>query len=172
MKRSRRNFKEKRFEDRRSGRERRGADDIISAGTERRGSKDSINGIERREHKRFQVTDFTFVRLRSKADEDIGQLLDIGHGGLSLRYFEHVKKKPRNFSELGISLSGGDFAINEIPFITVSDSELDNDSPFNKITFRRYGMQFEYLTPDQKVKLDYFLLNHTSSGDDLKRFMR
>ncbi len=166
-----RNFQAKIFEDRCSGRGRRGADDIIFAGTERRSSKDSRNGIERRKHRRYQVMDFTFVRLRSKGDEDIGQLLDIGHGGLSLRYFEHANK-PRKFSELGIFLSGGDFVINEIPFIIVSDIKLDNNLPFSALKFRRYGLQFEYLTPDQKFKLDYFILNYTSGGADLKRFIR
>lgn len=158
-------------EDRRFGRDRRGAADIISVSADRRSSKDRRNGIVRREHKRFQVIDFTFVKLRSKVNEDIGQLLDLSHGGLSLRYFA-TGKKPRNFSELDILLSGGDFAIKEILFITVSDIEMDNNSPLNTISFRRYGMQFEYLTPDQKFKLDYFLLNHTSGGAYLKKFIR
>ena len=156
MKSSHRNFQAKILDERRSGRDRRGADDIISAGTERRSSKDSINGIERRKHRRFKVKDFTFVKFRSESDEDVGQLLDISKEGLSLRYFVNTKK-PKNFYKLDIYLSGGDFIIAGIPFKTISNTELNDGLQFSPPIFRRSSVQFGHLTPNQISKLDYFL---------------
>ncbi len=51
--------------------------------------------------------------------------------------------------------------MDKVPFRTVSHIELVRNIPFNSIIFRRYGVQFEKLTPEQTTKLDYCLLNHT-----------
>jgi len=111
-------------------------------------------------HQRFRAKDLTFVKLSSEHEEDIGQLLDISKGGLSLRYFLN-DEKPRNYKELGIFVSGGNFAIDKIPFKTVSDTQLANGSPFSMIILRRYGLQFDKLKPEQLSKLDHFLQNYT-----------
>ena len=168
MKSSHRNFQAKILDERRSGRDRRGADDIISAGTERRSSKDSINGIERRKHRRFKVKDFTFVKFRSESDEDVGQLLDISKGGLSLRYFVNAEK-PKQFYKLDIFLSGDDFIIAEIPFRTISNTKLSDGLQFSPTIFRRSSVQFGRLTPNQISKLDYFF-SQQKIKDPLKPF--
>lgn len=145
---------------RRSGKDRRVLADPNYRGIERRISNDRRKGTMRRDYKRFRPKDLTFVKLNSEYEEDIGQLLDISKGGLSLRYFIN-EEKPRNYSDLGIFVSGGDFAVDWLPFKGVSDNVLKNNSMFSTILLRRYAVQFENLTPDQGAKLDYFLLNHT-----------
>jgi len=72
------------------------------------------------------------------------------------------EEKKRDYSELGIFLAGGNFTIDGIPFKTASDTALAERSPFSTLLFRRYGVQFQNLTPEQTSRLDYFLLNHTS----------
>jgi len=118
------------------------------------------NEKDRRKDKRFQVKRFTFVKLWSESYEDIGQLLDISKTGLSLRYFAKAQN-PINFSQLGLLSSGCDLAIDGIPFSVVSDTELPNGSPLDPIIFRRSGVQFGQLTPEQLLELDYFLKTNT-----------
>jgi len=145
---------------RRSSQDRRVSADSNYKGIERRISGDRRKEAGRRIYKRFQAKDLTFVKLNSEYEEDLGQLLDISKGGLSLRYFKD-EERSRSYTDLGIFMSGGDFAVDWIPFKGVADTVLKNNSLFNTILLRRYAVQFEDLTPDQAAKLDYFLLNHT-----------
>jgi hypothetical protein len=127
---------------------------------EKRITGDRRLGTRRRMHKRFRVKDLTFVKLNPENKENIGELLDISKGGLSLRYF--VKEEaPRDYSDLGLFSSGGDLIIDEVLFSTVLDTELVNKMSYSTIRFRRYGVQFEELTSEQTAQLDYFLSYHT-----------
>ena len=145
---------------RRSGSDRRVCADPGYRGTERRIARDRRKGIRQRKHPRFKAKDLTFVKLKFEKNEDIGQLLDISREGLSLRYFVSHEKE-YNYSELGIFLSGGSFVVDNIGFKAVSDTKIAEGSPFSTIMFRRYGVQFVNLTPEQAAMLDFFLLNHT-----------
>lgn len=136
--------------------------------TDRRIRKDRRNGAERRKHERFEVKDFTFVKLRSEYEEDVGQLLDISKGGLSLRYFVNAEK-PKIFDKLDIFFSGGEFIIAGIPFKTISNTKLSDGLQFSPTIFRRSGVQFGHLTPKQISKLDYFFSQHKIK-DSLKPF--
>jgi hypothetical protein len=119
------------------------------------------NDNDRRKDKRFQVKRFTFVKLWSESNEDIGQLLDISKSGLALRYFSKAQN-PINFSRLGLVSSECDLTIDGIPFRVVSDTELPNGSPLDPINFRRSGVQFEQLTSEQLTELEYFLKTNTT----------
>jgi len=130
-------------------------------GLERRITGDRRKGIRKRKTPRFRAKDLTFVKLNSENREDVGELLDISKEGLSLRYFVK-EEKPQDYSDLGLFSSGGDLIIDEVPCKIVVDTELVNNIPFSTIIFRRYGLQFENLTSEQTVKLDYFLTKHTS----------
>jgi hypothetical protein len=147
------------FSGRRSYIDRRVFDDPNFSGIERRMIKDRRGVACRRENERFQIKDFTFVKLWSESNEDIGQLLDLSKRGLSFRYFV-TGKNPSNFSELGIFTSGSGLAVDGIPFMIISDTEL-NESPFGQIIFRRSGVQFGPLTDYQISKLEYFQKNFT-----------
>ena len=115
---------------------------------------------DKRNDKRFQVKKFTFVKLWSESNEDIGQLLDISKRGLSLRYFAK-DQNPSNFSHLSIVSSECDSDIDKIPFTVVSDTELANGSQSDPIIFRRAVVQFGQLTSQQLSELDDFLKKHT-----------
>jgi hypothetical protein len=122
---------------------------------------------DKRNDKRFQVKRFTFVKLWSESNEDMGQLLDINKRGLSLRYF--VKdQNPSDFSHLSIVSSECDSDIDKIPFTVVSDTELANGSPHGPIIFRRAVVKFGELTTKQLLELDDFLKKHTIAlhGDE------
>jgi hypothetical protein len=123
------------------------------------------NEKDRRKDKRFQVKRFTFVKLWSESNEDIGQLLDISKRGLSLRYFSKAQN-PINFSQLGLFSPDCDLSIDGIPFRVVSDNELPNGSPLDPIDFRRSGVQFGQLTTKQLSELEYFLKTNTTLLSD------
>lgn len=143
----------------RSGFDRRVFSDPNYRGVERRISGERRTRKDKRANSRFRVKDLTFVKLQSESKVDIGQLLDISKQGLALRCFVD-EEKPREYSSLGIFLSGGEFIVDDVPFRTVSDIELNNNPQFSTIILRRYGLQFKDLTPEQVEKLDKFLLNH------------
>ena len=144
---------------RRSGYDRRAPLPHHYRGIERRTQRDRRTGARYRLFSRFRPKDLTFVRLFAESREDMGQLMDIGLGGLSLRYFVDADKT-RNYEHLGIFSMDADINIARIPFQTVSDTQLRH-SPFSTIILRRQGIRFENLTSDQQNKLDYFLSNCT-----------
>ena len=127
---------------------------------EKRVTAERRKGPQKRTDKRYRVKDLTFVKLRSESEIEIGQLLDISKEGLAFRHFID-NKKSRKYHDLGLFLSGGGFSIDRIPFKAVSSIELANNSQFSTIILKRYGVQFEKLTPDQTKRLDHFLLNYT-----------
>jgi hypothetical protein len=143
--------------DRRSGINRRSKDSHELIGADKRNCIDRRRGSDRRSTQRYQAKNFTFVKLWSNFDEDIGQLLDIGNGGLSFRYMSE-NEEPRIFSELGV-FTKGHVIITRIPFKIISDIELDKGSASTPIIFRRMGVQFGHLSPNQEFELDQFLDN-------------
>ena len=143
--------------DRRSGIDRRSADNRKLIDADKRNCADRRRGTDRRSTQRFQVKSFTFVKLWSEFDEDIGQLLDISSGGLSFRYMSEGEES-RTFSKLSI-FTNKSIIISRIPFKTISDIELDRGSASIPIIFRRSGIQFGYLAPHQQLELEQFL-NH------------
>lgn len=115
--------------------------------------------VRERTHERFQPKVRTFIRVSSESEEDIGQLIDISKGGLSICYFVN-EDKIRQYSELSIFTSDASFALEGIPIKNVSDAEL-KDIPFETTILRRHSIQFEKMTHEQISKLDYFLKNYT-----------
>ncbi len=126
---------------------------------ERKITGDRKKRKENREHTRFLAKEFTLVKLVCELEETVGTLMDISRGGLSIRYFT-TEETLQDFSDLSIFSSDGDYNSGEIPIKIVSDIERDR-SPSGKQTLRRYGIQFDRLTPKQMAGLDNFLLNYT-----------
>jgi len=114
---------------------------------------------DRRKHVRYRAKDHVYVNIRSRFDEEIGQLIDISKGGLSLNYPLNDDRST-SYDELGI-LSSIDLATERISFKTVSDIEILNQLNFGHRRLRRHGLEFKNLTPEQEAKLDYFIKNFT-----------
>jgi hypothetical protein len=122
---------------------------------------------ERRQHKRFQVHDGAFAVLRPRSDiwgqviDIVGQIADISRTGLMFRYIAGENPSHEPF-ELDIVLAGDGFRLDKIPFQTVSDVDVADESSFTPTTVRRQGVQFGALTHDQTAQLQHFILNHTT----------
>ena len=103
---------------RRNEPDRRKASDLNYKGPERR-TAGRRKMIDRRRHVRYRAKDHVYVNIRSRFDEEIGQLIDISKGGLSLNYPLNDDRST-SYDELGI-LSSIDLATERISFKTVSD---------------------------------------------------
>lgn len=126
---------------------------------ERRISGDRRKRKENRTHTRYFAKELTFVKLVSEHEVNMGQLLDISRGGLSIRCFA-AEENLQDFADLSIFSSYGDCNSGKIPIRIISDIEWEKLSSGKQI-LRRYGIQFDKLTPGQTAELDNFLLNHT-----------
>jgi len=145
---------------RRTFSDRRANSDSCYRGLEKRIGGDRRRLQDKRNCPRYRVKDVIFTRLRSEYEEGLGEVMDIGRGGVAVRYFV----KPdiiEDYSMMDLFLSGDNFMINTIPIKKVSDTELPNKTPFSAIVMRRYGLKFEELTTTQSSKLGYYIKYHT-----------
>lgn len=113
--------------------------------------------VENRRYKRFQVPKSAFVGF-GPYDAKVGQIIDVGTGGLAFRYVG--SEEPSN-GELNIFLTERDFYIGRIPFKTISDFEIGNQTSSASVVVRRRGVQFGKLTHQQTSQLEYFIQNFT-----------
>ena len=115
--------------------------------------------VERRQMKRFKVADGAFAALVNHGSR-LGQIRDISKRGLSFRYIDSEKEHP-DASELKIILGSGGLCMDRVPFKKVADFEIKNEFSFSSIKMRQIGLQFGDLTPEQQVRLNNFIQNHT-----------
>ncbi|NNF99024.1 MAG: hypothetical protein HKM93_06575 [Desulfobacteraceae bacterium] len=91
----------------------------------------------------------------------MGQVIEISKHGLSFSFIDdgEIMNKP-----LGIDLLKADdyFYLAHIPFRTIAENKIDNESGITPIPMKRKGIQFVDLTDAQRKKLIFFLTNHTN----------
>jgi len=126
---------------------------------------DSRGRIERRKHRRFQVQSIAFAVLRDQGRQ-LGQIVDISMGGLAFNYIAVGGNADRAF-ELDILLAYKGLYMKKVQFMTISDFQIANKSPFSPITMRRHGVKFGELMPKQRSMLKNFLKEHTIYKDNL-----
>jgi hypothetical protein len=115
--------------------------------------------IERRKNRRFRANEGTFVSPRTNGQK-FWQIIDVSKGGLSFRYIPH-REDLKNSSELNISTRDTSFSLERVPFRSVSDSKIADEST-SSYALKRHGVKFGVFTPSQVSQLDYFIKNHTS----------
>jgi hypothetical protein len=138
---------------------------------ERANIMDTIDDIEKRKHKRFEAREGCFVVVWPDFSKQ-GQIIDISKGGLAFRYIADEEEKISDGAELDILLQDISFYLERVPFRTVYDIEIQNQSTFIPLKMRRMGVEFGELTPNQTALLDYFINNHTVNGNQLKQFTK
>ena len=114
---------------------------------------------DRRKYKRLKVKGVAHAVIKSESKEDMGQLVDISKGGLSLHYYigpEGIKDPQK----LDI-IYKDHFELNNVPCKKISNFEITSTSPQNFLKEGRYGLQFKNLTAYQTSKLEYFIQNYT-----------
>jgi len=115
--------------------------------------------VERRQMKRFKVAEGAFAALVNHGSK-LGQIRDISKLGLSFRYIDSEEEHP-DARELKIILGSGGLCVDRVPFKKVADFEIKSEFRFSSIKMRQIGLQFGDLTPEQQVRLNNFIQNHT-----------
>ena len=111
--------------------------------------------VEKRRHERFKVRKGILVAVVNDYIK-VGQIINISKGGIAFSYISKGEQlKGRH--KINILLSRIDFSLKEVPFIVVSDLNLDSEIPFSTELMKQCSGQFGGLTNQQKSHLDYLL---------------
>ena len=127
----------------------------------------AVSRLEKRQHLRYPALDGVIVALNPKA-EILGQMIDIGLGGLSFRYIDTEVDTPPT-KELLILLNKPRFFLENLPYRTVTDRELPNEFIFSAVSVRRMGVEFGKLTSTQRTQLEDFILYCSIVNSSVKR---
>ena len=113
---------------------------------------------DRRQHKRFRVQGGAFVILRPGVP-GVGRLVDISMGGLRFEYMSwHAA--PIEAAKLDICMTGSAFALYDIPCQRIWEETIYEKPPAS-LYWKRCGVEFGELTPQQVSQIEYFIKNHT-----------
>lgn len=112
---------------------------------------------ERRRHPRNEVRGATFVVLRPDYTM-LGQVTDIGRGGLSFRYMAGTGSWDES-RIMDIFVVGHDYYLDDVPFETVWDLPVAPGVPWKAGTLRRRGVRFGDLTFFQESQLGQLMEN-------------
>ena len=114
---------------------------------------------ERRQQKRFRAQEGAFAALVAQ-ESRLGQIKDISVRGLSFRYIDSHEKLD-NADELKIILGNQGLYLDRVPFVKISDFEIESEYSFSTIKMRQIGLQFGELTAEQNMQLERFIQQHT-----------
>ncbi|MBI5559484.1 MAG: PilZ domain-containing protein [Deltaproteobacteria bacterium] len=109
--------------------------------------------IERRKHKRYQLSDDILVFNEST----FGQIINISKGGLAFRFLTSKDISQNHYFELGILNSASGFYLENIPCMTVTSTDSTPIHPTGSTIVRRNGVQFGELSSEQMQKIEEFL---------------
>jgi len=109
--------------------------------------------IERRKHKRYQLSDDILVFNETT----FGQIINISKGGLAFRFLTSKEITQDAYFELGILNSSSGFYLENIPCKTVTSTDSAPIHPTGSTIVRRNGVEFGELTSEQRQKIEEFL---------------
>ncbi len=140
---------------------------------------------DQRRHKRYYVRDRIFAVVRSKNHQlrqiknmsqgeigfallksnspKMGQIIEASLGGLSFSYVVNQAASSKS-REMDILFADQDFHLSRIAFRPVEDTTLEHNSPFGPLPMKRMTVEFQELTPQQRLKLG-LLLDKYSIGE-------
>ena len=119
--------------------------------------------ITPRKYERYSAKEGAIVALKPQANI-LGQMIDIGMGGLSFRYIEN-REPPGYTDELVILVASQHFFLDKVSFKIVSDIEIENNISFSSIRMRRCSVEFVRLSLEQAALIQNFILKHTAITD-------
>ena len=115
---------------------------------------------ERRKHRRFKTKKGAFAVSLPSFDK-LGQIKNISKGGLTFQYSENNGQPKDTFDEVEIFSISDNFFLRKLPVKIVLDYELEAQVPFASFPTKQVSLQFEKMSHNQKVLLDYFLKKYT-----------
>ncbi|WP_457554090.1 PilZ domain-containing protein [Desulfobacula sp.] len=123
--------------------------------------------IERRKSKRYKAAEGAFAAISPHSDK-LGQIVDISMGGLAFKYIDTSieNKENQTPSDETIFLSSMGFYVGDLPFKTISDTEVTDTPSFSSMKLREKHVQFTDLSFKQLFDLDYYLRNNVSESGE------
>ncbi len=120
--------------------------------------------IERRKNIRYKVVEGAYAAI-SPGSHRLGQILDISMGGISFKYIDNINyQESRTQQEDSIFLSSIGCYVGDLPFKTIGDYEVSDNTSFNSLKARKRHVQFTELNFKQLYDLDHFLQNNVSEA--------
>lgn len=123
---------------------------------------------EQRQYARFHVPGemgYAVVKRGWLRSPMIGDIVDIGMGGMSFRYIAGGKSLSKP-SHLDILLTDGSFHLDGMPLDTFSwDLEMEGERS-SGFTTKRCGVKFGDLTDKQECGLRYFIQRYTTADPE------
>ena len=101
-----------------------------------------------------------------------GQIINISRRGLTFRYFPSEELSSQSV-ELDILFADIRFYLENLPFKTISNLDVDNEFPYSSLKRKQLRVQLGELDLHQISQLDYFIQNCTMekrSGQDRRQF--
>ncbi len=122
---------------------------------------------ERRKYKRYKAKEGAFAAINpNNCHHRIGQITDISMGGLAFNYIQdndydtgekqkYIDEQKSENSLLLLSSFG--YYVEDIPFKTVEDIEVNEHISFSSIKLRKQRIKFNSLTSKQTFDLNSYL---------------
>ena len=114
---------------------------------------------ERRRYERYKVSNLV-VALPKRSSAQIAKIINISKGGMAVRYLDQSDWLG-SASKIDV-VANSNFFMSNIPIRAVSDFKIDNDISFSIIRERQCCLQFGELSPEQRDKLDEFIVQYTA----------
>ena len=115
--------------------------------------------VERRQQPRYKAVDGVFAALVNH-NSKLGQIKDISGMGLSFRYIDNGDASD-DPTELKIIVGERGVYLDNLPFKKINDFAIKTEYSFSSLKMRQIGLQFGKLTPQQRVRMERLLQNHT-----------
>lgn len=119
--------------------------------------------VDRRKDKRFQTEKNVYAVLRARGSK-LGRVVDISRGGLAFRYVS-LGRHLKGPLELDLLSQRYDYRIDKIPVKVITDLDVAGKKAFRSTGLKRVGVKFGKLTPEQKIKVGYFIRDHAVDED-------
>ncbi len=119
--------------------------------------------IERRRYKRYKAKDGAFAAINPCFSHKLGQIINISMGGLAFKYIagnEEKNGQEKKKYEHYVLLSSLDCYVENIPFETVEDREINNYPSFSSMKLRERRIKFNGLSSKQVFALNSYLKNN------------
>jgi hypothetical protein len=119
--------------------------------------------VERRRHERFKVENGAIAIIRFSniiaTAQKYTQILNISRGGLAFRTIDRKgeSNNPAKLDLLFIHDSICSAYLKYVPLKTVWVTHIDSKTSFNQLKFKKQGVEFREMMPQQESQLDRFL---------------
>ncbi len=121
--------------------------------------------VERRKNIRYKAVEGAYAAI-SPGSHKLGQILDISMGGICFKYIDNNNsdQESRTQQEDSIFLSSIGCYVGDLPFKTIGDYEVTNNTSSISMRSRKRHVQFTDLNFKQLFDLDCYLQNNVSES--------